>query len=165
MKDNHTASIQRFPMNAQSSVKLAPKPKRTYNVQPKQTPGPVGQARIALKSENRLATFIGLLLGGVIPVASFSVAHYAIDLNSNIFVQPTSYFVLGGLCFSAPTVFSWLRACFSGSILKSLGWIILIEGIMVYPLPEMLRPLAWTSLFFLVAINSVATGCNLSAKK
>jgi hypothetical protein len=124
----------------------------------------VAQTRMAFSRKYLSATTIGILLGGVVPTAAFLVAHNALDMNANLLEQVPTYFVIGALCFSAPTVYSWCKAAFNSS-LKALGWVLLIEGVMVSPLPDCLHPLAWICLGYLVCINAVATGCNLSLKR
>lgn len=64
----------------------------------------------------------------------------------------------GGLLYSAPTVYQWMvRAV--GSRVKALGFVVLLEGILVAVQSDLL---AYAALALLVAINSVATATRLA---
>jgi len=120
--------------------------------------GVVEQVRTALKDKNRLATVIGFLIGGFPPVASFFVAHVAPE-GIPLWMHYASYaLVLGGLIFSAKTVWQWCRLAFLCPY-KATGFVILAEGVMVTHIIEWL---SIASLVYLVAINGVATGCNMA---
>lgn len=125
--------------------------------------GVVSQVRIALKSENRLASLMGFLLGGIVPVTIFLLSHYEVRPGSlsQVLMQPTAWFVSGGLLFSAKTVFAWGKMAFDNAG-KAVGFVILLEGAMVC---SHIAQLTFVLLGYLICINGVATGCNLSLKK
>jgi hypothetical protein len=118
----------------------------------------VDQVVLACKPKNRLATAMGFLLGGVVPVATYLEAHVDLDRAAPVHSQLAAYLVLGGLLFSAKTVYAWAKAAF-GDAYKATGFVVLLEGVMVLSKVPVL-PLVL--LGFLVAINGIATGCLLS---
>lgn len=122
--------------------------------------GVVEQVRVALKPKARLATFLGFLLGGFVPLASFEVAHFEVDLTQPVYAQLASYLVVGGLLFSMVTVYAWAKLAFQAPT-KALGFVILLEGVMI---TSHAGWLAAAALCYLVAINGIATGCNLSRR-
>ena len=116
--------------------------------------GVIDQVKMAAK--NPLAALAGFILGGFVPVATFSVSH--LDKNLNEYVLWT--LVIGGLIYSALTVFGWAKMAFVNG-LKAFGFVVLIEGVMT------LSGIAWLSyaaLALLVIINGIATGATLSLK-
>jgi predicted Kef-type K+ transport protein len=119
--------------------------------------GVVAQVKRAFAARNRLALAVGFLLGGFVPIAIYFVAH---DPSTGG-LAPTGAWGLvgGGLLFSLQTVFQWARNAFS-SAFKSVGFCVLLEGVMVSPATA--HWLAVAALSYLVAINGVATGCTLS---
>lgn len=121
-------------------------------------PGIVDQVRIAFRPRNRLATALGGVLGGAVPVASWQLAHHEIDAARDLWAQLPAWLVLGGLLFSALTVFGWARSAF-GSPAKALGFVVLLEGVLVASSTSWLGAGA---LGLLVAINATATGVRLS---
>ena len=123
--------------------------------------GVVRQVRLAFSRRNLLATCLGILLGGFVPIATYFVAHYDVRTDLPLWVQSDVAIVLGGLTFSARTVFQWAALAFR-SAFKALGFVVLAEGVMT------LVHIHWLSiaaLCYLVAINGVATGCNLTVQK
>ena len=118
-------------------------------------PSVIYQVKRAFKSGNRLATFVGMLLGSFVPIGVYFTCHRA-GFAWN--VGAPSGLVLGGLCYSAQTVFQWARMAFTGAV-KSLGFTLLLEGILV---TSQTHWLAIVALAYLCAINSIATGCTLS---
>jgi hypothetical protein len=122
--------------------------------------GVVAQVRAALKPSNRLAFGLGATLGSFVPVASYWLAHHEID-RADPFRWGSllpAFLVLGGLVFSASTVFAWGRRTF-GSARKALGYCVLTEGVLLASHTDWL---ALGALAYLVAINAVATGTRLS---
>ncbi len=114
----------------------------------------ITQIRVA--GANPLPLVIGALLGALVPVGTFTVGHYEIstwlDVRSLIF--------LGGLMFSAITVFRWGQRAY-GSTPKAFFFVLLAEGLMSF------STTAWisvTALMYLVCINAVANGCNLATQ-
>lgn len=116
--------------------------------------GVIDQVRAAMKSP--LATMIGFLLGGFVPLATYSVKHF--DTGLNEYVMWT--LVIGGLIYSAITVHTWASNAFQSGI-KALGFVVLVEGVMTL---SGLPALSYGALALLIAINGVATGANLSLK-
>jgi hypothetical protein len=120
----------------------------------------VNQIREAAKGKNRLAAVIGVLLGGFVPLATYIVAHYELKAAEGVFQIP-ALLVLGGLVFSAKTVFDWTNAAF-GLKVKALGFVVLAEGVMVTAHTEWL---CIASLCYLIGINAVATGSRLALQR
>jgi VIT1/CCC1 family predicted Fe2+/Mn2+ transporter len=119
--------------------------------------GVVLDVRTALAPANRLATAIGFLLGGFVPLACYFVAHYELSADQPLYAQRGLYLVLGGLAYSAKTVWHWGVVAFQ-NVVKATGFVILVEGTMVLSHIEWLGIVA---LIYLTVINGVATGCNL----
>ena len=129
---------------------------------PRSAPGVVEQVRAALHPRARLATFMGCLLGGFVPVASYAVVHGEFDPGrpGSIHSLVSLLLVAGGLLFSARTVYDWGKLAFRAGG-KAFGFVVLMEGVMVVSD----RPwLSLVALGYLVAINAVSTGCSLSLK-
>lgn len=120
--------------------------------------GVVDQITLAFKARNRVATLVGFLLGGVVPVATYLEAHVDLDELLPLHTQVATYLVLGGLAFSAKTVYEWAKLAFDNAI-KAAGFVVLLEGVMITSDVPVL-PLALLAV--LVGINGVATGCLLS---
>jgi len=118
----------------------------------------VSQVRAALQPKNRLATALGALLGGGVPVATYVLSHREVTADAPLYAQIPAWLVLGGLLFSALTVTQWGRAAF-GSGWKALGFTVLLEGVLTCSATPWLSAGA---LVYLVAINAAATGVRLS---
>ncbi|HEU4544369.1 MAG TPA: hypothetical protein VFR23_24775 [Jiangellaceae bacterium] len=118
--------------------------------------GVVTQIITAFAAENRLAAFIGLALGGFVPIATYLVAHRANSVTSL-----PAVLAIGGLAFSAPTVYSWARAAL-GSTAKAGGFVLLLEGVMILSSSIGLAWLGVLALGYLVLINATATACRLA---
>lgn len=116
--------------------------------------GVVEQVRLACSREHRLATFIGALVGALVPFQTFFVAHYQL----HGYTDARAVLVLGGLIFSASTVYQWGRLAF-GASLKAFGFTLLIEGVMVASSSQWLSIVA---LVYLCGINAIATGVMLA---
>lgn len=132
--------------------------KPTRRKPPAAPPGVVAQARTALEPKHRLAGLIGIALGGFVPLASYVVAHYELDPTRHLLAQIGTYFLAGGLLYSAWTVYTWGVLAFYSRI-KAVGFVVLLEGVMV---AADSRWLALVALGYLMAINGIATGCNLA---
>jgi hypothetical protein len=111
-------------------------------------------AQIHIAARNPLPAVIGALLGALVPSATFMVGHY--ELAS--WTEPKALIVLGGLVFSALTVFRWGRLAF-GSPVKAFGFVVLAEGVMTFCSTAWLSVVA---LGYLVLINAIATGCTIA---
>jgi len=113
----------------------------------------VEQVRSATREGHRLAMLCGMVLGGFVPLATYILAH------GEVAADPRKWaLVAGGLLFSATSVFEFGREAFR-SILKALGFVVLIEGVMIWSSTE---PLSLAALALLVAVNAIATGTNLA---
>jgi hypothetical protein len=97
---------------------------------------------------------MGFLLGGFVPIATFVVAHREVTAWYDVGV----FLVIGGLLYSARTVFEWGKVAFRSPV-KSAGFVLLLEGVMVTAHTPWL---GYGALLYLVLINGIATGCNLS---
>ncbi len=120
--------------------------------------GVVDQVRLALQPRSRLPFAVGVLLGGFVPVATFVVAHAELDFARPLYEQLASLFVAGGLLFSAVTMYGWGKLAFAQRA-KALGWVVLLEGVMV---TSHTHWLAVAALCYLACINGVATACALA---
>jgi hypothetical protein len=113
----------------------------------------VEQVRSATREGHRLALACGMLLGGFVPLATYILAH------GEVAADPRKWALVGGgLLFSATSVFEFGREAFR-SLLKALGFVVLVEGVMIWSATE---PLSLAALALLVAINAIATGTNLA---
>jgi hypothetical protein len=121
-------------------------------------PGVVDQVTAAFRPRARLATVLGFTLGGFVPLASYVVAHFEIDRAVPVYEQVATLLVLGGLLYSAKTVYAWGKLAFRAPV-KAAGFVVLLEGVMVFAHTQWL---ALAALTYLMAINGLATGCNLA---
>jgi hypothetical protein len=127
-------------------------------MQSSRNPGVIEQFRVA--KSNPAALIGGCLLGAFVPFVTFWVAHF--ELNKETLFssfQPGLFLVLGGLVYSAKTVWQWGRLAFNCPW-KATGFVLLIEGAMVTTQTLWLGVMA---LGYLMVINAVATGCTLTA--
>lgn len=118
----------------------------------------VDQVWLATRRDNIGATFGGFLVGGIVPLGTYLIAHYEVTA----YTDPMALLILGGLMFSLITVYGWGKKAFNDSVTKALGFVVLIEGIMVF------SNIAWLSvmcLVYLIAINGIATGVQLALKR
>ena len=118
----------------------------------------VDQVVLACSPRNRLATVLGFILGGVVPVATYVEAHLDLDGSRPLHSQAATFMVAGGLVFSAKTVFGWGQRAFRDGW-KAAGFVLLLEGVMITSHVPIL-PLVLLAI--LLSINGVATGCSLS---
>ena len=115
-------------------------------------PGILSQIRTA--REHPFAATMGALIGGVVPLGTYFVAHSGITHWMDYRVG----MVAGGLLFSCTTVVQWGRAAFD-SWPKALGYVLLLESLLVaspYPWLGML------ALAYLLGINATATACRIA---
>jgi hypothetical protein len=118
--------------------------------------GVLEQVERSLQPGNRLATLMGAILGGFIPLASYTIAHQEAPNKPVLWVL-----VACGLAYSALTVFDWARVAFRHPV-KALGFCGLLEGVMTFSSTQWL---AIAALTMLIVINGIATGCNLVADR
>lgn len=125
--------------------------------------------RAAATSSRRLELLIGVIFAGFVPLAVFETAHVAIPqvlANEAAYGSYTQLFaaalvavVLGGLGYSAPTVYAVGLEAFGSKKVKAAGFTLLVEGVMT------MVPIHWlqvTALILLIAINAVGTACSLA---
>ena len=116
----------------------------------------VDQIRRSFRPGARLAGFTGLVIGGFVPLATFTVAHYEAKAEPMLWAL-----VVGGLIYSASTVYQWARDAF-GNGFKALGFCVLLEGCMVF---AHIPALILTALAVLIFINACAAACALQVRK
>jgi hypothetical protein len=128
--------------------------------------GPLAQLRAARRSPGALA--LGALLGGFVPIASALTAHYgrllvyeADGLHVATWCEPRWIVVVGGLGFSAKSVYHWTLAAFSGDRLKAGAFVALLEcTLLLAPLVE----LQCAAALYLVLINMLSAGSALALR-
>lgn len=129
------------------------------SIRPAPQPRPAGplsvveQARRATRKTHRLAMACGAVLGAFVPGAIYWLAHTEAAARPLLWAL-----VAAGLAFSATTVYEFGRSAFQHTG-KAVGFVVLVEGVMVASSTPWLALLA---LVLLVAINAVSTGCNLA---
>lgn len=143
-------------MTAKKSKPPAAAPARKIS----RRPGIIEQIRVACSREHRLATIIGALIGAIVPLATFVLAHYEVSLRLDLSGSPDvrGLIVLGGLVFSMRTVIEWGRMAL-GSSAKAIAFAVLLEGVMVLSSHTWLAVIA---LVYLAGINAIATGVTLA---
>lgn len=105
--------------------------------------------QLATLKQHKLATVFGFVIGGIIPVLSFLIAHKATGHCRWIIVA-------GALAYSATSVFQAMHRILGGdglAAIKALGFVILIESSMVF---VNLQYVSYTALGVLVLFNAVA---------
>lgn len=113
----------------------------------------VEQVRRSTRKTHRLAMACGAVLGAFVPGAVYWLAHTEASARPMLWVL-----IAAGLAFSATTVYEFGRSAFQHTA-KAMGFVVLLEGVMV---ASSTRWLALVALVLLVAINAVSTGCNLA---
>lgn len=148
-----------LPEDTRPRLRVAPSPSpRTKRVPPKPKDlGVVGQIRVALRQETLLATAVGFLLGGFVPLATFWLSHHELD-DRPVYAQLVTYIVVGGLVYSAKTVYAWGQLAFQVPA-KALGFVVLLEGVLIFSHTQWL---SFVALAYLVGINGIATGCTIA---
>ncbi len=112
----------------------------------------------AFQRKNRRAAIWGFAVGGWAPIASYYIAHTEIKGD---YYQPLSLLVLGALLFSVITVFEWCKAAVNSAI-KAAGFVVLLEGVMVFSKIEWLGV---SALALLILTNGIQSACNLAIRK
>jgi hypothetical protein len=113
----------------------------------------VAQIRRAFEKKRRFATYCGLVWGGFVPVATCSIVHFEVAERPYLWLL-----VLGGLLYSALTVYQWSTVALRSKG-KALGFVILAEGVLTL---SNIPLLTGAALALLIVINGIATGANLS---
>lgn len=112
----------------------------------------ISQFRMAAR--HRPAALLGAALGGVVPLLTYTVAHAELE----DWLDPRAAIVVGGLAYSAKTVWQWGRRAFDCPW-KATGFVLLLEGVMVASTVPWLAQLA---LGYLICINACATACQIA---
>lgn len=115
----------------------------------------VEQVSRAFASSQRLAAVMGFLLGGFIPVATFTIVHHEVTANPALWVL-----VVGGLAYSAISVYKWAKMAFQMT-LKAAGFVLLLEGVVTFAHTP---ALPYVGLAVLVAINGISAAVALQTK-
>jgi hypothetical protein len=124
--------------------------------------GVVAQIQQAFSRKSALGTTLGLILGGFVPVGSFVLCHNELPhVQGDWAWRVLAVLIVGGLVFSAKTVWQWSAAAFQDRW-KATGFVLLVEGIMVWAHTPWL---SYAALGLLVGINGVATGVTLARGK
>lgn len=118
--------------------------------------GVLDQVAQATRPYNRLAFTIGGLLGGFIPVASYTICHMECETQPWLWVL-----VVAGFTYSAITVYQWSSIAFKHWA-KALGFVVLMEGVIFFSHTLWLSLVA---LSVLVLINGISTATNLIADR
>lgn len=118
--------------------------------------GVLDQIAQATRPYNRLAFAVGSLLGGLIPVASYTICHRECEAQPWLWVL-----VVAGFAYSAFTVAQWARIAFQHWI-KAVGFVVLMEGVIFFSGTQWL---SLVCLAVLVVINGISTATNLIADR
>jgi hypothetical protein len=118
--------------------------------------GILDQIAVAMEPKHRLALFIGSLLGGFVPIATFMLARYETQATPLKWIL-----VAGGLLYSALTVFRWGTIAFE-SRYKAVGFCVLIEGVAIFASTLIVALAALACLAF---INGIATTSTLIVER
>jgi len=121
----------------------------------------VQQVKAAAHPRARLATAVGSVLGGFVPLASWQMAHHELSAAQPLYTQLIAYIVLGGLIYSSTNVYSWGRAAFRGRV-KAAGFVLLLEGVLV---ASSTGWLSIAALAILMGVNAITTGATLSVEQ
>lgn len=146
-------ALIQFPMSEQPVTRT---PRSTLSATQFDRLTVIQQVRRAFAPGARLAGFIGLAIGGFVPVATYTVVHCECAEYPSLW-----WLVLGGLVYSALTVFTWASSAF-GSRIKAAGFCVLLEGILTF---GHTRALGLSALAMLVFINAVSAACALQVRR
>jgi len=117
-----------------------------------QPTNPVDQARQVFRHGNRFAALFGFLLGGFVPVASYTLIHYEAAERPLLWIL-----IAGGLIYSAISVYTWAKLAFQYT-LKALGFVVLLEGIMTFGNTQWL---SLSGLGILILLNGISAAMTL----
>ena len=141
---------------APAKVKSAtPKHNRVKLLSIKDARSVIDQIKIAF-SVSVIGAVIGIVIGASIPLATYWTAHHEWKEFWSIF----SALICGGLLVSAKSVFLWSKDAFRDSW-KAFGFVVLIEGTMIFSHTTWL---AYMCLGILMFINAIAAGAGLVIK-
>lgn len=113
------------------------------------------QLLFAFRRGNRCFAIGGLLVGGFIPLGSYTLIHQEVAARPYLWAL-----VAGGLLYSSTSVFLWALSYFH-SKLKAIGFVILLEGILTLSSVEWL---SISGLAILMSLNAVTAAMPPQAK-
>lgn len=107
---------------------------------------------------SRLRAAGGAIVGASVPISVFVVSHTT-TLQTTFGSIILWAAVIGGLVFSAGTVYAYCCKLFGGRRWKAASYCVLAETIMTFA-PSYLLPLSIAMLAILVAVNAIGTARN-----
>lgn len=113
---------------------------------------PVDQAKQVFRKGNRFAALFGFVLGGFVPIASYTLIHQEATDRPLLWIL-----IAGGLIYSAISVYTWAKLAFKYT-LKALGFVVLLEGIMTF---SQTAWLALSGLAILIVLNGISAALTL----
>lgn len=126
--------------------------------------GPMILKEVRAAAGNKTALLGGILLGGYIPFSVYWLMHREAPASvplCELAGQPVVFahlLVLGGLAYSAKTVYQWGRAVFADRF-KAVGFTLLVEGILTFGHSDCL---IFPALGILILINGIAACTRLA---
>lgn len=126
--------------------------------------GPMILKEVRAAATNKVALLGGIVLGGFIPFSVYWLMHQEAPTSTSICElagRPIVFahlLVLGGLAYSAKTVYQWGRAVFADRF-KAVGFTLLVEGILTFGHSNCL---IFPALGILVLINGIAATSRLA---
>lgn len=117
---------------------------------------PVDQVRNAFAPTRKLSAFLGFVLGGFVPVATYTIVHREVSTHPALWA-----FVAGGLVYSATSVYGWAKQTFEAPV-KALGFVVLAEGAVTFSHTSWL---ALVGLLILVSINGICATVALQTRR
>lgn len=145
--------VQRAPKRRRGRPKLSTTQRRARDLATSNNL--TDQLLYAFRRGNRLFAIGGLLVGGFIPLGSYTLIHQEVAARPYLWAL-----VAGGLLYSSTSVFLWADSYFH-SKLKAVGFVVLLEGILT------LSSVEWLSiagLAILMSLNAVTAAMPPQAK-
>lgn len=125
-------------------------------VRPTAHPSPVDQVRRAFAANRRLSAILGFILGGFVPVATFTLVHRDVLTHPLLWIM-----VAGGLLYSAVSVYVWAKQTFELTV-KAAGFVLLTEGAVTF---SHTLWLSLAGLLILVTINGICATVALQTRR
>jgi hypothetical protein len=122
----------------------------------------IDQTKLAF-SVSAIGSITGIVLGSVVPLMAYMEAHYELhmaDAKLEDYWSIYTVLTLGGMLFSAKSVFYWTKSAFKDSM-KAFGFVCLVEGSMIF---SHISWVGWLGLAILIGINAIASAANLVLK-
>ena len=126
--------------------------------------GPMILKEVRAAAGNKTALIGGILLGGFIPFSVYWLMHREAPTSvplCELAGHPVAFahlLVLGGLAYSAKTVYQWGRAVFADRF-KAVGFTLLVEGILTFGHSDCL---IFPALGILILINGISATSRLA---